>query len=193
MLSHHEPYPAMVLDRSWNIVKNNRAAERIIGRCVPAQATKDLSSQGGLNFLRLICAPNGMHSSIRNWAQVGPALMARVRREAVAFPGSPSELLLRELLASKVFAPFKPADVLEAAIPVELVAAGTRLLLFNTLTTFGTPQDVTLQALRIEMSFPADQASDRVLREWDKATRAKTTEEDRTQKPPYLTDLRRHL
>ncbi len=167
MLEHHEPYPAIVIDGAWNVVRNNRAAARIIAHCVPPRVIKEISAGGALNFLRLMCTPEGMKSRIRNWPHVGAALMARLRREAVAYPGSPSEVLLRELLAAKLLPPFQPADTpLEAVIPVDFDLSGTRLRLFNTLTTFGTPQDVTLQELRIEMSFPADEASDKLLHRW---------------------------
>jgi hypothetical protein len=133
---------------------HNKAAALIIGHCVAAEALHQFSAQGGLNLLRLMCAPNGMRPHIRSWAQTGPALLARLRREAVAYPGSPSELLLREFLASDLFPPFEPGDVpLEAVIPVELDMRDARLRLFNTLTTLGTPQDITLQELRIECPF----------------------------------------
>ena len=68
--------------------------------------------------------------------------------------------------------PPAPAGEAEPALGVvpgpdlELAVGDATLRLFNTLTTFGTPQDVTLQELRIEMSFPADEASDRLLRLW---------------------------
>jgi transcriptional regulator with XRE-family HTH domain len=168
MLAHHEPYPAMVLDAGWNIVMHNRAAGRLIERCVPAAGLVELSSREGLNFLRLVCDPKGMRSRIRNWPHVGRALMARLRREALAYPGAPSELLLRDLLTNKLLPPFSAGESpLEAVMPVELELGDGQLRLFNMLTTFGTPQDVVLQELRIEMSFPADNMSDAILHDWE--------------------------
>src|SRR5262249_55544247 len=168
MLAHHEPYPAMVLDAGWNMVMHNRAAGRVIERSVPALALAEFSSPEGVNFLRLVFDPKGMRSRIRNWPHVGRALLARLRREALAYPGSPSEVLLRDLLAHNLLLPFSPDDPpLEAVMPVELELGDDYLRLFNTLTTFGTPQDVVLQELRIEMSFPADNSSDVILRDWE--------------------------
>jgi transcriptional regulator with XRE-family HTH domain len=166
ILEHHEPYPAMVLDSGWNIVRRNQASSRIIARCVPEETLARFSRLGELNFLKLMCAPDGMRPRVRSWAHTGPALLARLRREAAAYPGSPSELLLRELLASNALPEFVESgdDPPEAVIPLELDVDGGCLRLFNTLTTFGAPQDVTLQELRIEMSFPADDATDRLLR-----------------------------
>jgi len=167
MLTHHEPYPAMVLDGGWNIVMHNRAAGRILERSVAAPALAEFSSPKGLNFLRLVCDPKGMRSRIRNWPHVGRALLVRLRREALAYPGGPSELLLRDLLTHNQLPPFSAGEPpLEAVMAVELDLGDDYLRLFNTLTTYGTPQDVVLQELRIEMSFPADNPSDVILRDW---------------------------
>ena len=168
MLAHHEPYPAMVLDAGWNMVMHNRAAGSVIERSVSALGLAEFSSPEGVNFLRLVCDPKGMRSRIRNWPFVGRALLARLRREALAHPGGPSELLLRESLTHNLLPPFSASEPpLEAVMPVELDLGDDYLRLFNTLTTFGTPQDVALQELRIEMSFPADKSSDRILRDWE--------------------------
>jgi hypothetical protein len=168
MLAHHEPYPAMVLDAGWNIVMHNRTARRIIERCVPAVVLAESSSPEGMNFLKLMCNPTGMRRRIRNWPQVGRGLLARLRREALAYSGGPSELLLRDLLTHDLLPPFSASQTpLEAVMPVELDLGDSCLRLFNTLTTFGTPQDVALQELRIEMSFPADDPSDTILHDWE--------------------------
>src|SRR5262249_23118055 len=121
MLAHHEPYPAIVLDAGWNMVMHNRAAGRIFERSVPALALAEFSSrEGDVNFLRLVCDPKGMRCRIRNWPHVGHALQARVRREALAYPGGPSEVLLRDLLDRKLLPPFLASEpTLEAVMPVE--------------------------------------------------------------------------
>jgi transcriptional regulator with XRE-family HTH domain len=166
MLDHHEPYPAMVLDGEWNIVMKNQASTRIISACLSDAALPEFSRNGKLNFMRVMCSPKGLRPHVRNWTQTGRVLLTRLRREAAAYPGSASEILLRELLAQKVFPEFTESAgaPLSPVIPLELIVNGELLRLINTLTTFGTPQDVTLQELRIEMSFPADDASDRILR-----------------------------
>jgi len=110
----------------------------------------------------------GMRPRIRSWKTTAPYLMARLHREAATAPGSPSDDLLRELSPGAPpmhivddDAPLLPTTPLEIQLD-----DGAVLRLFNTLTTFGTPQDVTLDELRVEMSFPADAASDALLREW---------------------------
>lgn len=164
ILDHHEPYPALVLDGGWNILKLNAAAARLLALLSPKAA--DGHGVQGVNFLRLMCDPDGMKPHIVSWAHTGPALLARLRREAAACPGAAAERLLRELLAKNAFPPFVGADEgpLDANIPVEFKLGDRSVRLVNTLTTFGTPQDVALQELRIEMSFPADPESERILR-----------------------------
>jgi len=85
-----------------------------------------------------------------------------LRRESVGNPNSISEKLWRELDAdasapgNAVTSQDEPED---PVLPLELLVDGTRIRLFNTFMTFGTPQDVMLQELRIDMSFPADDAT----------------------------------
>jgi hypothetical protein len=164
----HEPYPSMVLDHHWNILTKNEASAGIILRCVRWEALTELFPNGQLNFMRLMFDPNGLRTRVRSWEQTAPILVGRLRREAAAYPGSPSEALLAELLPSAPAA-LRPGleDVpLAPTVALELDTDEGTLRLFKTLTTFGTPQDVTLQELRIEMSYPIDETSDRLLRQW---------------------------
>jgi transcriptional regulator with XRE-family HTH domain len=170
ILAHHEPYPAMVLDRSWNILMKNDASKKIISHFLDEAALSQLSPDGKPNFMRTMFHPNGLRPHVRSWARTGPILIGRLRREAAAYPGSPSRSLLRELLqvTPTIFTPGIDDAPLAPTVALELEIGDEVLRLFNTLTTFGTPQDVTLQELRIEMSFPADDASDTLLRRWAK-------------------------
>jgi transcriptional regulator with XRE-family HTH domain len=168
ILYHHEPYPAMVLDGFWNVVKFNSAASRILARTVDTEAMRRLAPDGKLNFLRMVCSESGLKPRIRSWTATASALLGRLRTEAASAPGCPSENLLHDLLPSFP-ASFVGEEPLTPVIPMELEVDGKTLSLFNTLTTFGTPQDVTLQELRVEMSFPMDDATDRILRTWASA------------------------
>ena len=165
ILAHHEPYPAFVLDRAWRVVMSNPAGERLIGACVDAATLARLSEAGALNFMRLMFEPLQMRPRIRNWNAVEARLVARLRREAGADPGSPSAQLLAELAPSgPIMLPVSP-EVVAPTVPVELALGDATLRLFNAITTFGTPQDITVQELRIELSFPADAASQALLGE----------------------------
>ena len=93
-------------------------------------------------------------------------LLARLRREAAGDALSPSSALLRELAPTANFGevPIEDFETLAPTVPLEICIDGSTLTLFNTITTFGTPQDVALQELRIEMAFPADSKTDSSLR-----------------------------
>jgi hypothetical protein len=177
ILAHHEPYPAMVLDGDWNILLRNSTSVRIMGHCVDETAMRGLSPDGKLNFMRIMFAPNGMRAHILSWKHTAPILITRLRREASARPGSASEVLLREFLEAGpalVLDAGVPDELLEPVIPLELKIDGRQVRLFNTIATFGAPQDITLQEMRIEMSFPADEATDVFLRQWQDNTKSPT-------------------
>ncbi len=166
ILAHHEPYPAVVTDGAWNIVMQNGAAAQVIAHCVDEAARLRLALGGAINFMRLMFAADGMRPHILNWPETRAVLFARLLREAAANPASPSEALRRELCDEAVSANIDAAmreEAVEPTLALELLIGDVRLRLFNTFTTFGTPQDVTLQELRIDMSFPADEETDRFL------------------------------
>jgi transcriptional regulator with XRE-family HTH domain len=168
IMTHHEPYPAMVLDRYWNIVMRNAANVRLVSRLADTDAIARRSPDGKLNFVRMMFAADGIRRHVANWDVVSTSLIARVRREANVSSGSPSSGLLEELLASESRAAHSHFDdaLLSPTAPLELDIEGHRLRLINMLTTFGTPQDVAVQELRIEMAFPADEATRGVLVGW---------------------------
>jgi transcriptional regulator with XRE-family HTH domain len=165
ILQHHEPYPAIVMDASWNIVMQNPAASRIIACCLGADAVRQHSATGAFNFMQLMFADNGLRPHIQNWAHTRATLLTRLRREAAGNPGSPSEKLRRQFEKNGPEPGNETAlnDEFEPVLPLELAVGDARLRLFNTFTTFGTPQDVLLQELRIDMSFPADEITRKFL------------------------------
>ena len=160
ILNHHEPYPAVVMDANWNIVMQNAAASRIVAWCVKTDAMRQLAPNGVLNFMQLMFSPSGLRPHVLNWTHTRAALLNRLRRESAGSLGSPSEVLRRK------FDHDVPAsgeitlhERIDPVLSLELLIGDHRLRLFNTFTTFGTPQDVRLQELRIDMSFPADEAT----------------------------------
>jgi transcriptional regulator with XRE-family HTH domain len=158
MIAHHEPYPAFVVDRAWRVVMSNQSAARLVSALFSPAVPQSLSADGALNLMRMMFEPIEMRPRILNWVSVAPRLLARLRNEARGDPSSPSMALLKELSSSA--GPHSADENRETVelpmVPVELLVGGTTLKLFNTITTFGTPQDVGLQELRIEMSYPMD-------------------------------------
>jgi transcriptional regulator with XRE-family HTH domain len=166
IVGHHEPYPAFVVDREWRVVLSNGSAARLVSACLDQAMLQSLSPDGALNFMRMMFEPLQMRPRVRNWPSVAPRLLARLRNEARGDPQSPSAALLKELGPQAEADRSSEAPPVELPIvPLELDVEGATLRLFNTITTFGTPQDVGLQELRIEMSYPMDTATRTFLTE----------------------------
>jgi transcriptional regulator with XRE-family HTH domain len=164
ILEQHEPFPAVVMDRRWNLVRTNRGAERLFGSLIDLGAIPPPA-----NVLRLMFDPRWIRPAIANWQDVAHALIQRVHREAVGGVPEPQTLeLLEELLgAPGVPADWRQVDValpLTPVIPIEFRAAGETLRYFSMVTTLGTPVDITLQELRIESFFPGDASTEEQAR-----------------------------
>jgi transcriptional regulator with XRE-family HTH domain len=158
ILRQHEPYPAVVMDRYWNVLMTNAAAPRFFGRFI------DIASrERPRNMLRLMFDPAGMRPFIANWESVAQSLIQRVQHEAVGHVmDNETGQLLKDLLAyPDVDATWKNPAAFGATpalpvIPINFVSDDRVLSLFSMVTTVGTPQSVATQELRIECLFPAD-------------------------------------
>lgn len=169
MLANHEPFPAVAIDRAWNIRFSNRPFEML-----SAMLGDDLWTRVGganRNLMRLFFHPNGIKPDVANWNTIAPLLWHRARREAEAIAGEEMQAILAEL------AQYQDADTLWAGedaalvpvLPLEVAKDGVRISLFTVIATFGTAQDVTADELRIESFFPADDATERLFRAADPA------------------------
>jgi len=162
VLSHQEPYPAMVLDRYWNALRINAGIKRF--------HSLFLGSAGSVlgNPVRLVFDPQGLRPFIVNWENVAARLIRRVHREAAANAGDEKmKAFLDELLRYPgVPARWRLLDFDGVAPPfltLDYRWERSTLRLFSMLTTFGTAQDIELQELRIETFFPADESTRAVL------------------------------
>jgi transcriptional regulator with XRE-family HTH domain len=160
LLRQHEPFPAIVMDRYWNVLMTNESTPRFFSHFV------DLGSLGRpRNVLRLMFDPRAMRPFICNWDAIAPSLLERVYRESV---GRIVDEKTRELLAELraypgVGAPRKEApDPREAwpVIPLSIRLETGVLNYFSMVTTVGTPQAIAAQELRIECMFPADEQTE---------------------------------
>jgi transcriptional regulator with XRE-family HTH domain len=159
MLAQHEPLPAVVMDRGWNLLRVNAGARRLFtGLFAPE------SVPSSANVLRVILEPGPVRSRVLNWRELAPALLERARREAVggvldlATAELVQELRTRPDVASVLSGPRTPAPP-SPVIDVHVEYAGTDLRFFSVVSTIGTPVDVTAQELRVEAFFPADDAT----------------------------------
>jgi transcriptional regulator with XRE-family HTH domain len=165
LLRMHDPYPGVVLDRSWNIVLTNEAAQRMVAG-VPAELM-----QPSANIFRISLHPDGIAGFTLNFDEWAAYLLRQLRR-LVTISGDPGLLALDEEVrgypnVSELLARRGENDEdgeAQLLIPCRLVVGGVELSLFTTLTTFGTPQDITLDELAVELFFPADDATESILR-----------------------------
>lgn len=159
MLRQHEPFPAIVMDRSWNVLMTNEAAPALFNCFV------DLFARPApRNLLHLMFDPDGMRPFIANWSQTARGLLARVYREAVGrVIDARTKALLEELSQYPgVKAEWRgpsPDDAMPI-IPLSFVKDGVRLDYFSLITTVGTPQTITAEELRLECMFPANDATE---------------------------------
>jgi len=164
MLEKHEPYPAVAIDRAWNIRLANAPFDKLV-----AMLGDELWARiGGAerNLMRLFFHPHGIRPFVVNWKAIAPLLWHRARREAEALGGQEMKAVLAEL------GPYQDADTLGSAedaalvpvLPLAMEKDGIHISLFTVIATFGTAQDVTADELRIESLFPADDATEALFR-----------------------------
>jgi transcriptional regulator with XRE-family HTH domain len=159
ILAQQEPYPAVAMNRGWDIVATNEAAARFFGLLLGGRTPPDAG-----NVLRLMFHPDGLRPCVTNWEAVAPALVQRLHREAV---GGVLDENARELLAEILNYPGVPSGwrtfdasvALLPVLPVSFRHGELRFDFFSAVTVLGTPQDVTLQELRIESFFPVDEST----------------------------------
>jgi transcriptional regulator with XRE-family HTH domain len=170
MLEQQAPYPALVVDRLWNLVMANGPANMFFKWLLDMPADQPIPGDGEVNVVRLTLAAEGARRHIVNWEAVSSDALQWIQREAIGDgPGSEATLLLDELLAMPgVAAATRAPNLDSSALPflaVKVRKDDVELNLFTTITTLGTPHDVTVHELRIESFFPADA----VTAEWFKA------------------------
>jgi transcriptional regulator with XRE-family HTH domain len=165
VLRQQEPYPAIVIDRHWNILQANGGTGRLVELFLEPSAAAEL----GLNAMRLMLHPRGFRPHIVNWEAMAAALVQWLHRDILSGLGdAETRRLLDELLAY----PGVPRhwgrldlDVsTDPFLPIEFRRGDVELRYFSMLTSLGTPHDITLQELRIESFYPADSATEDTAR-----------------------------
>jgi len=151
-LSLHEPHPAVLLDRFHNVLELNAGAARLFAwtgvRFPPGTARNAVRA--------LFDASYGLRECVVGFDNLADEVLARLRSEADVDPALGAFVEEMERLRG---APGLPPDreaINQVALPIHLRHGGTNLRYFTTITTLGTPLDVTAQELRIEGYFPMD-------------------------------------
>jgi len=168
MLHQQEPFPAIVMDRHWNVFMRNTAARRFFGSFIDLDARAEPR-----NLLHLMFDPAGMRPFIANWEDASAALVQRIHWEAV---GHTLDERTQQLLTALrnyegADAAFHMSDSQSSSPSLPVVSINFRkdgqlLRYFSMITTVGTPQTITTQELRIESMFPADDATETTHRQW---------------------------
>ncbi len=175
ILAGHEPYPALAIDRHWQMV----AANRMVAPLLAAADAALLKSP--VNVLRLSLHPQGLAGRIANYAEWRAHLLARLKRqidisadatllallaELSAYP-PPSQLTQPRVVQRRVVQRHMPQarDAASLAVPLQFVTEAGTLSFYSTTMLFGTPVDITLAELAIESFFPADAETAALLRQ----------------------------
>jgi transcriptional regulator with XRE-family HTH domain len=165
MLQKQEPYPMVVMDQAYTIVRTNRAADAMLMQLIADPA----ALEPPLNGMELLFDPRFVRPFIQDWETVGRELFSRLYRESLDRAEDPR---VRELTERLLRYPGVPKDWKfpdfscgQAAIfSVRLERGSLSLHFMTTITRFSSPQNVTVEELRIESYFPVDDATDKACR-----------------------------
>ena len=167
ILAQQEPFPAFVVDRRWNLMRANGGAARLT-RFLLGDAPPDANG-GAVNLADALVSPDGLRPFIVNWQEVALQFLRSVQADAAADATDATAALLQRLLSYPGIPSLAEAHWLEEpagpVLNIHFRRAEASLRVFTTITTLGTPQDVTVQEIRIECFFPADAATERFFRE----------------------------
>ncbi len=174
MLDHHDPYPAVVVDREYDLLMENHAfvaltsffgdRDQLWAACCPDARP---------NLLRLTFHRHGARPFIRNFSEIAPLLLQRMYRETAANKNDAALAFIEELRADPdIPSQWHVGDPTAAPPPVLPLVLGNGLIelkLFSMISTFGTPHDITTDEIRVEMFFPGDAVTETLLRGFETA------------------------
>ncbi|MFI6725011.1 transcriptional regulator [Streptomyces atratus] len=167
MLTAHEPYPAVVIDRCWNVLTGNRAMSVLMDGTPPHLL------EPRPNVFRLVLHPDGLASRLCNLGEVRDLFLERLLRQVNATGDAELRALHEEVRRYPVPADQDGADTgpdvpatgpSPIQVPLRIRTPQGELSMFSTMATFGAPADVTLSELAIELFYPFDEFTEKALR-----------------------------
>ena len=165
MLGQQEPFPAVVVDRRWNLLQANQGAARLVEFLVGPVAP-----DARVNLADALVGPDVFRPFLVNWPDVTRYFIRNIEADATADGTAETAALLERLLSYEGVRPLlkTPAGgpAADPVLPMAFRKGEVSLELFTTIATLGTPQDVTLQELRIESFFPMHDDTAAILRAW---------------------------
>jgi hypothetical protein len=155
MLASHAPYPGIAIDRVWTILEMNAPAQKLFGVLGVAE---------GASLLDMMVSP-ALPPLIENWAEVAHHVAQRLRVESAAQGGVSGLDQVAAFLSNVPFDNIRDRlKPLSPVVPTILNIGSARLSLFATIAQFGTPDDLSLDDLKVELYFPTDAESERTLK-----------------------------
>ena len=162
ILDAHDPFPGVAVDRGWDVIVHNQAAGTLLSLVSPELSVPPV------NVYRMSLHPDGLAKHTLNLPEWGAAMLRQLRRD-FAVTGDPRlESLLDEISRYPAMSEIEAgieASGHDLVVPFRVSIGGMELAFFTTLTTFGTPRDITFDELAIELFYPLDAATRAALRE----------------------------
>lgn len=155
VLDHHDPLPAIVVDRRWRRIMGNRGSDLLLSL---AGAPPESTQKEPFNLAEATLAEDGLRPFIQNADEVIPLFVQRLRTEAQSL-GDPAGMAYVESLIRRAGLEEEQHSIAEPLLPVlplRIAIEDVRLSMFTVISTFGTPQDITTDELRVEAFYPAD-------------------------------------
>ncbi len=151
IIDRHDPYPALVIDRHWNIVMSNQSGGVVLAAFGIAE---------GGSILTAMLEPGRAATLIENWPEVAAHTLARLRTESLHLGGDATlDAAAKQLARDPVLQSAPKLSDMPAVIPARYRMHGQTFAVFSTILQFGSAEDIALADLRIELLFPADEAT----------------------------------
>lgn len=167
ILAAQEPHAAVVFDRAWNVKRTNAGASRLLGWAMEGKSPPPEVMSNGI---KLLLHPEGLRDLVPDWERLAAGLIWRTRREQAARPDPRIDALLTDLLKYPGIPERMGSAIVDEVMAgrpflgVRLERDGVTLDFFTTLTSLGTPLDVTAEDTQIESYFPANDRTDAFVR-----------------------------
>jgi transcriptional regulator with XRE-family HTH domain len=155
MLTRHDPFPGVAVDRHWNIVSANKGGQLLMAMNPPKPGAQP-------NLIEMLISSHDK-PLVENWIEVAALAVVRLRAEIMALGGDPVLQEKADRLSGHVqgrAGTIADLNLNQAVIPTTLRIGDVRLSLFSTIAHFGSVQDVQAGELRIELMFPMDEVTE---------------------------------
>jgi len=174
VIESHQPFPALIVDRAWNMLQANSSALILFQKFLPIPLV--FTPDKPLNVMRMCIEPGGMRSSIANWPAFAAAFLPQLKAEQLHTPHQVVQEVIEMIEQDPDYRERGREAAQAVRTPVatlQLEHSGLKIELFTLLSMFGSPNDSNLSELRVETFFPANEASRELLLAFDAERREK--------------------